>query len=167
MVVAAASAGLALLVLAVFAVTMRERLSEAWYVWRLEAGDQAEKDRAAEALAAMGSPRVAGYLYEKVRPQLESRLTFGAQKPLPLNDFVRILRSITNVEVSVDPSVDPSTIAFQSILARDRPVLNLLQELLKETGLGYRIQAGSIVLCPRGKTRDTFTTLPPVVDGGQ
>jgi hypothetical protein len=62
--------------------------------------------------------------------------------------FAVAKRERLNLEVRVDPSVDPSTIAFQSYLALERPVLEVLQELLKENGLGYRLQGGSIILCP-------------------
>jgi len=166
MVVAAAGACLASAVLLILAVAMREHLLEAWYVWRLEAGDQAEKDRAAEALAAMESPRGAGHLYGKLRTKLEAKLRFGTEK-ITLKDLVKILTVVIGVAINVDQSVDPSKVEVSRVMMVDRPSLDVLQGLLKDTGLGYRLQGGGIVLCPPGKTRDTFTTLPPVVDGNQ
>jgi len=165
-VVAAASACLALAVLAAFAVAKRERLLEAWYVWRLEAGDPAEKDRAAEALAAMGSPQGARYLYEKVRGFEDQLITWRVEK-YPFKDFVSSLGHMTGIRIRIDPSVDPSITTVCPSMAPNVPARDVLRDLLKQTGLGYRIQAGGIVLCPRGKTRDTFSTLPPVVDEGR
>jgi len=166
MVVAAAGAGLAVAVLLVLAVAMRERLLEAWYVWRLDAGDEAEKDRAAEGLAAMGSPRGAGHLYGKLRTKLEAKLRFGTEK-IPLKNLVSILTVLTGLAINIDQSIDPSKVEVSRVMMVDRPALELLQVILKDTGLGYRLQGGGIILCPRGKTRDTFTTLPPVVDGSR
>src|SRR5262245_43242262 len=108
LVTAASAAGLALAVLATSAVVSRDRLLEAWYAWRFESDDPAEKDRAADALASLGSPLAAKYLYQKVRSQLEDRsVSLSSRDPVQLLNH---WSARTGIELTLDPTVDAGSI---------------------------------------------------------
>jgi len=159
--VALASAALAIAVIAALGMVERERIIEVWYAWRLQVGDEAEKDRAAERPSAMGSPRASGHLYEKVRDHIETwKFSFNRAGNNSIEDLTRFLSEGTELEFAVDPAIAPAEIGVE-ISGRNVAAVEFVNQILGVTGCGCRLRPGAIVLCPRGESRDAFTSLPP------